>query len=334
MPFPRGDEPGQAVRLPAVAALDASLMLLRYPLSAVADQPVGTAVLRVVLDLGAALDGVERAEADLPAEVVQVRDAVLGPGVVRLHFAGREVATALVTGGHRPVVAIAGTLSVTEAMLLDQAARQDVVSPLWATAEGTIAANHPGGTVRISIAGQPDGELTAARAADWLREAVEVDGMDRRVGLAVAAAHLFQPAPSAEPWSLVPGWPAPHYRRDAMLLSRPAEPVVAGHQTLTVEPDAPLPWFAAAPVALSADAVTRHELPGSRVRTVWFMPNPAGRQVTVEVEAGGTTRTVELIDEVSLRFVPTGQDTSYRWRTAGGQWHTTDNTHTVVGQDD
>lgn len=320
------------MRLPAVGTVAANLVMVRYPSPLENDQPVGAGVVQAVLDLGAPLDAVEVAEVGLPPEVGDVSHPLVGPSVVRLHVAGREVARVDVAGGYRPVVAIGGVLTTTEATLVHQSVRQGTAAPLSVTAEGAIPLRHDGGTVRITLAGRPDGASTASAVAGWLEDAVEVEGVDRRLGLAMAAAHLFEPGPSARPWALVPGWPAPEYQRDAPLLPRQHEP----EKKLRIAADTGLPWFAAAPVALAADATQQHELPGTRVRSVHLRANTSGPPITVELDAGGTTRTIELTGEPrTLRFLHgPGDDGGYRWRTADGPWHTGQSTHLVVGPDD
>jgi hypothetical protein len=340
VPYLRGETPGQAIRLPSPPALmaptGASVTLYRYAEIPPQGQPVGGAVLSVALDLGAPSEDVEWTEAGLPSEVSEVVDAAMGPSLVRLQFAGREIDRAEVPAGHRPVVSLSAVLGVDDATLLREIVRYGTGSPVFAIAEGGLPVHHDGAadTVKVALKEAPSGELTAAQVADLLDDAID-DGPDRLLGLALAAAQLFEPVASERPWSLVPGWRPPGYCADAPLRARPAGPGPTFEVRIGL--DTVLPWFAAAPIKLPDSALRQVELPGSRVQSVQFRRNTDGRPVTVELDGGGHRRKIELTDDEprTLRFLPPPDwswDDGYRWRIAGEEWQTSTNQIQIVTQ--
>ena len=244
--------------------------------------PHGGATLAVVVDLARPWEAAERADAELPSRIADVVGAVHRDGRVRLTLAGREVDSAPVGAGARPVVAMTGRLDVLDASLLINAIDDESApTPLHATVEGRVVVD--GGGIRLAVhvdgaaarrelagSGEALAVAEAAAAVEQLVQsgAVRVDAEGQTItdaamliATAFAGAALFEPGATGAPWMAVPGVRLPGYEPDGALRLRTD---LADTVRLTLDGTL-LPWCAAAPVVLGRAARSEWTLPSTRV---------------------------------------------------------------------
>jgi hypothetical protein len=317
---------------------------------------MGGGVVTVSVDLGSPWDAADQAEAAVPAEIADVVAPQHRDGIVRMIFGNRELASAPVGVGPRPVVGLAGNLDGTETILLKAVIGEPGVgSPLSVMVEGHLAVDGGGARATVTIdvgacRAELDGlvALTPAEAATVIDRLVGTgairmtfDGPDDSVELltrAFAASAVFEPVATGAPWSAVPGLRLPGYDPEGALRLRPD---LRADLTLTIDGTL-LPWFAAAPLRPSAAAVRRWDLGDARVVVVTVLPTGApwpadlaGPGVEARIAGGATSRLPlpPVAQEAALRMVATTDwDGTYDYRLVAtrpdgarmaGPWSTT-----------
>jgi hypothetical protein len=335
--FLRGRAPRTLVRLPSPpfparsGDQSAGRLTLYRHLDVV---PGGGGLLEVALDLGSPWDRGERAEAMLPPDV----SAVTGPhhlrGRVRLWCMGQVVASSTIPAGVRPVLPLSAGLSIPAATFVREAANTGRPA-VFATAEGwvameggdrqlTVEVDVPG--VRRALAGS--GVLTPSEVADAVQDFLSGgvarvsapgsagEGLSETMLVpAFLAAALFQPESAADAWSLVPGL-ALAADASARLRSRPR---LREGLSLKIDGGA-LPWCAAAPLTLTAAAVSLWDLVASRVITIAVMryeelpPDVIAPRVEAQIGDGPVCTAPLTLEQAWLRMLSPDPTAHYRWR--------------------